>query len=83
VASSLKIKPFSAVIVSGVLPGSPAELAGLQAGDLIDEVNRKRVQDVQSFKAALELSGADQDVLLRLQRGESSHYVAVKPQAPH
>jgi S1-C subfamily serine protease len=50
---------------------------------LIDEVNRKRVQDIQSFRAALELSGADQDVLLRLQRGESSRYIAVKLQSGH
>ncbi|MGQ0503736.1 MAG: trypsin-like peptidase domain-containing protein [Myxococcaceae bacterium] len=79
VAQSLGIEPFSGVLVAGVLPGSSADQAGLRAGDLITEVNRKAVQDLRSFRAALERAGPDKTSLLRYQRGDDARFVAIKP----
>ncbi len=78
-AGSLGVAASSGVLVAGVLPASPAEQAGIAAGDLISEVNRKRVQDLKGFRAVLEQSQGDQAVLIKLQRGEVVRYVAVKP----
>lgn len=64
--------------VAGILPGSPAEEAGLKAGDLITEVNRRRVSDQQSYQAVIEVAPAGKDVLVRYQRGEVVRYVAVR-----
>lgn len=78
VATTLGLAPFCGVFVSGVVPSSPAQTAGIKVGDIINEVNRVKVQDLQSFRAALESAAADQDLLVRFQRGESNRYVAVR-----
>jgi serine protease Do len=78
VAHTLGMTPFCGVLVSGVVPSSPAQIAGIKAGDIINEVNRVKVQDVQSFKVAVESMEADQDLLVRFQRGDSNRYVAVR-----
>jgi serine protease Do len=78
VGSALHLAPNSGVLVSLVLPGGPADHAGLKTGDLLTEVNRQKVHDLRSFEAALERTGSDRRVLVRLQRGELVKYIAVK-----
>src|SRR5713101_3588243 len=78
VARTLGLAPFCGVLVSGVVPSSPAQTAGIKTGDIINEVNRVKVQDLQSFKVAVESTEADQDLLVRFQRGDSNRYVAVR-----
>jgi serine protease Do len=41
-------------VVIEVFPGSPAEMAGLQSGDVIREVNRKPIHSASDFEANLE-----------------------------
>jgi serine protease Do len=45
------------VVVVGVRPGSPAEEAALQKGDIILEVNRQPVKSVEEMKAMMARSG--------------------------
>ena len=78
VARTLGLTPFCGVLVSGVVPSSPAQTAGIKTGDIINEVNRVKVQDLQSFRVAVESTEADQDLLVRFQRGDSNRYVAVR-----
>jgi serine protease Do len=78
-ATRLGIPAYSGLFVSGVLPGSAGDQAGLKAGDLITEVNRKKIQDVRAFRAALQKSGTEKATLLQVLRGEDSRYVAVGP----
>jgi serine protease Do len=42
------------VVVIEVFPGSAAEMAGLQSGDVIREVNRKPIRSASDFEANLE-----------------------------
>ncbi len=60
--------PFAeGVIVTQVEPGSPADEAGVRIGDLVLEVNRRRVRSVQEFaQIAASVRG---DALLKARRG--------------
>jgi serine protease Do len=78
VGAALHLAPNSGVLVSMVLPGGPADHAGLKSGDLLTEVNRHKVNDLRSFEAAMERTGSDRKVLVRFQRGELVKYAAVR-----
>jgi Do/DeqQ family serine protease len=45
IAAKLKLGNVEGVLVTGVQPGSPAEQAGLQPGDVIVEFNAEKVRD--------------------------------------
>ncbi len=71
IADQLGISPTTAgVVVDQVNVGSAAEEAGLQAGDVILEINQKRVTSVSAFKReARRLGKKDAAVLLINRRG--------------
>ncbi|WP_223645958.1 trypsin-like peptidase domain-containing protein [Corallococcus sp. EGB] len=77
VAAPLGYEAFLGALVSGVLPRSPAEQAGLRAGDVVTEVNRRRVKDSAAVKAALERGSSGASILLRVQRGDALQYIAI------
>jgi serine protease Do len=77
-AKSFGIEEDSGVIVSEVQPGSPAAMADIREGDLIKEVNRKKITNVTEFKKALGEADSEKGVLLLVKRGEFSRYVIIK-----
>ena len=58
-------------------PGSPAADAGLERGDVIREINREPVKDVQTFVHQVQ-EVKKGTALLLVQRGDNSLYAAVK-----
>jgi len=66
------------VVVSQVDPNSDAAAAGIQQGDLITEVNRKPVHNMDEYREATAGVG-DQPVLL-IDRGGVTHHVVLSPQ---
>ena len=64
-------------LVTAVVPGSPADRAGLRAGDVITEANRHPVRTVAEFRSALSRDEARAAVLVRFQRGDSVRYAAI------
>jgi serine protease Do len=68
------------VVVVAVEPGSQADAAGLQAGDVIEEVNQQPVVSVQEFNSALTQASTQETLLLLVHRGENSSYVALRKQ---
>jgi S1-C subfamily serine protease len=64
--------------VTQVAPGSAAAEAGLQRGDVIEQVARKPVAGVTEFQAAVRQAG-DGPVLLLVNRGGSALFVVVEP----
>jgi serine protease Do len=65
------------VVVTDVDSGGPADLAGIQPGDVIEEVNRQPVESVDDFAKAM-ADAKDQDTLLLLmRRGEASTFFAL------
>ncbi len=77
-SKSLGYEGEKGVIVSSVQPGSPGALADLREGDLIKEVNREKIDSVDTFKKAVAKSGTDKDVLMLVRRGEYTRYVIIK-----
>ncbi|SDP37106.1 DegQ family serine endoprotease [Desulforhopalus singaporensis] len=66
----------SGLIVSDVAPESPAALAGLNPGVLIEEVNRKPVSSFEDLDNILKESGQTNKILLRVRiKGYSSYVV--------
>jgi len=66
------------VLVAEVEPGSPAARVGIRPGHLIEEVNRKRVHNMDEFVRALAQSKKTKSVLFRVRDGEFSRYVAIR-----
>jgi serine protease Do len=66
---------ISGVVVTKVDPASAAAEAGIQRGDVIQEVNRKPIRSASDFAAAMRNS-KDQNLLLVNRQG-STMYVAV------
>jgi serine protease Do len=67
------------VAVTDVDPASAAAAAGIQRGDVIQEVNHKPVRNIDQYQQA---SGgtANQAVLLLINRAGVTHFVVVQPQ---
>jgi serine protease Do len=66
------------VLIAAVEAGSPAAKAGLNAGDVLLEINRRPVRSLGDYREVMRNISAGEMVLLRLQRGESAIYVAVR-----
>jgi serine protease Do len=67
----------SGVMVAGVQPGSPAERAGLQRGDIIREVNRRPVQSVQEVRDAIAKANDQDSVVLLVKRDQGNLFIAM------
>ena len=78
IARQLDMKNASGLVVMQVDPGSVAEDAGVQEGDLVKSVNQVKVSDTSDFRSALKKSGKEKPVLLQLQRGDNTFFVALR-----
>lgn len=79
IARDLGLKRETGVVVTSVEPGSSAADAGIQTGDVIQEVNRKSVKDVEDFSQKIAQAESQNNVLLLIQRGQNSLFAAVTP----
>ena len=66
------------VIVVEVQPGSPADQAGIEPGDVIREVNQRPVNTVKDFEKSMRQSRKGDRLLLLVQRGDNSVFFALK-----
>jgi serine protease Do len=67
------------VVVTAVETGSAAEEAGVQAGDVIIELNRKPVRNLDDFRHVSKALGKDDAALLRILRQGRRLFVAINP----
>ena len=72
------IEEKSGVVVTEVEPGSSAEDAGVQVGDVIKEVNRKPVKDLSDYNTVLGAAKKGSSLLLLLKRGKQSLYASLE-----
>jgi len=66
------------VIVVEVKPGSPADQAGIEPGDVIREVNQRPVNTVKDFENSVRQSKKGDHLLLLVQRGDNAVFFALK-----
>ena len=71
-------KGVKGLFVQDVDPEGRAAAAGIQAKDVIQEVNRKPVQSVDDLRAAVK-SASDRPVLLLVSREGKDLFVTVRP----
>jgi serine protease Do len=78
-AGQLNLPPSTkGVVVTNVDPAGPAADAGLQAGDVIQEVNRQTVNSPNDVRAALGKSGS-RPILMLVDRGGQTFFVTISP----
>ena len=75
---SYKLKDNNGVIVVKVLSGSAAQEAGIKAGDIILEANRKKIKNVQDIENEFSKLTKGTSVLLLINRANQTIYVGLK-----
>jgi serine protease Do len=78
VARQMGLHDTKGLVVDQVEPTSPASEAGIQAGDVIKEVNRKPVLSAADLQNAIKGAG-NEPALLLLSRQGSDFFVALAP----
>jgi serine protease Do len=79
IAKGLGLKSETGVVVANVVSGSPAAKADIRSGDVIQQVNKKPVKDVEDFKQKIESAKDQETILLLIQRGENTLFAALTP----
>jgi serine protease Do len=83
-AAALKLPTTSGVLVSDVLPGTPAEAAGLKIGDILLSADGMQLNNVAEMMGVTFQHGADRVMKLRVMRGGQHLSFNVVPiQEPH
>ncbi|HEU4685505.1 MAG TPA: Do family serine endopeptidase [Nitrospira sp.] len=67
------------VVVSSVEPGGAAEAAGIQRGDVIQEVNHEPVKNLDEYQKAAQKIKKEELAVLLLSRQGNNLFVAVNP----
>jgi S1-C subfamily serine protease len=76
-ARQLGLESGKGLLVAEVDPAGPAAAAGIQPGDVIEEVNRKPVTDAAELRAAAKSSG-DRPALVLVNRKGASLFLAME-----
>lgn len=71
------VKDKVGVVVVEVQPDSSADNAGIQAGDVVRQVNRKPVSDVKDYEAVMKGAEKGKPAVFLINRGGQTLYVTV------
>jgi serine protease Do len=78
IAQSLGLDRAEGLVITEVKPGSAADEAGLRAGDLIAQINRRPVKNLADYNREMARNEKGKSVLLLVRRGQSSLFLALK-----
>jgi serine protease Do len=76
--SEFNLRDKAGVVILEVVPGSPAEEANLQPGDVIREVARKPVRNLKEYQEAMDRIQKSRSILLFISRGGQTFYTSLK-----
>ncbi|MGD0281551.1 MAG: DegQ family serine endoprotease [Dissulfurispiraceae bacterium] len=74
----LGIKEKAGAVIVGVDPGSPAEEAGLQAGDIIKELNHQPVGAAHDFYVAFSRVDVGKSLLFLIERAGQTFFISIR-----
>jgi serine protease Do len=72
------ITPTMGAVVEDVDPGGPADLVGVEPGDVIREVDRQPVRNITDFQTIARTLRAATEVLMLVQRSDVALYVVLR-----
>jgi serine protease Do len=79
-AEGLGFEPgTTGVVISDIESGSPASDAGLRPGDLIKEIDRKEIKNLDDYRQVLNQVKKGDTLLLLIKRGRGALYVVLTP----
>lgn len=78
IAKHLNLKDRRGVIVTDVVPGSPANEADVRSGDVIKEIGRKPIKSVAEFKDAIKRSNVKEGIVMLIKRDNATFYTVVR-----
>ena len=82
-AKDNNIREKEGAVVVEIAPGSGADDAGLERGDVIKEVNDKAIKDEFEYNDAIEQARAKnpkKPVVLLIKRGDTTQFIAIQPE---
>jgi serine protease Do len=71
------LKDAKGVVVINIAPGSPADDAGIQTGDIIKEVDRKPVRNIADYESAIRRLEKGKTILFLVKRGGQTFYISI------
>jgi serine protease Do len=71
------VTPAMGAVVVDVDVDSPADLVGLEPGDVIREIDRTRIGNIAEFRVSARRIRSDREVLVLIQRGDAAVYVLI------
>ncbi|MGH7909133.1 MAG: DegQ family serine endoprotease, partial [Thermodesulfobacteriota bacterium] len=74
----LRIEDSEGVIITNVDSGGPAQEAGLRVGDLILEINKKQIRNLDDYRKVIDSIKNGETALLLVKRGKNTIYSALK-----
>jgi serine protease Do len=77
-AESLSLKGQKGVVVSGIKRDSPGYEAGLHRGDMIQEIEKEPVRDMNDYKRIMGKSASKKQILMVIRHRGHTRYVILK-----
>jgi serine protease Do len=77
-AEALSLQGEKGVVISSIRRGSPADEAGLQRGDLVQEIEHESIEDMDDYRRVMEKSASKKQILMVVRHRGHTGYVVLK-----
>ncbi|MEQ8755284.1 MAG: HhoA/HhoB/HtrA family serine endopeptidase [Coleofasciculus sp. G1-WW12-02] len=78
--NTMQVQPEEGILIVRVIPNSPADEAGLKAGDVIQKINNQSVTEAETVQKLVEANGVDNPLPLEVQRNSETLEFTVIPE---
>ncbi len=78
IAEHLGLAGTTGVIVTGVKADGPAKQAGIQENDIVLQVNKTRISDLENYVDVMSKVSSNKSVLVLIKRGRSQFYIVIR-----